>query len=1103
MKPDRNSLRILAFCAITFLILSSCERGKVNPISNPLDPKPVDGISAAYVKLDNDNVIIEQYSPQGSLVIKIIEDPKGGLPPLRTGSIVTVDLDTMGYLRKVTDLKTEGNKITMQTDQAYLTDVFVDKDFKLNTSLIEPGQIVDSKGSLMELSEAFTDKDGFVHPCEVIYLDSSDKYIVFDATTMKSDGVDIKILDFLEDFSGTDIYGSEGSNVHLYISEGHASLISDAIMEFDFDFEGDYDEHTQVAKGDLKTFSFYLDSKAEFQTKLELDMTRAFSKSNSDDPKKLKDFRKKTVKFMVGPVPVWISFNCDIYGVYDLNADASLHADWGFQSTHQLTVGDIYDAWAGTHTPISDFTPLNVIYPLNISGEVNLGARFEIYPRIEVMVYSLFGPFAEIVPFVEGNYNAAIRSQITPAGPETFLAWDAGVDLGLDFRIGAKLDFIGTAFDEEFGPKEITCFSFPLWNSPETMEIASSVPSESTVNSTIPLKIRVKDNLGFPVRLCPVYFSGEGSFSKYFVFTDMQGYASVNWTLSVTTGGNKKFTAKIFDAEGEVVDELSGQINVSGPKPVAAFSASEVVIEIGQSVQFTDQSTNNPTGWNWSFGDGGTSTSKNPSHTYSSVGSYTVRLTATNSFGSDDEIKANYITVNPKIPVYLSSVVENATPSRIDMTYSVNLANIIPSVSAFAVRINSSARSISSVTISGTRVYLNLSSPIVYGNVVTVSYTKPSVNPLQNTAGGQAASISSQNVTNRVLPVASGKISGIVRDAATSAALTDVTASAYLSSTFIASATTQNDGRYEISVPGNSGYRVVFSKTGYLSAEYKNVNVNVNQTTILEPVLQIDQSFSGSGAIGGTIKNALDGTGISGVSLRLRSGINSTSGTIISSISTGTTGLYTFSNIPGGNYTVEATKTGFNTTFFNVVCLGGRTTGNQNATMSPTLGSGETRIVLTWGSTPSDLDSHLTGPLSGGTRFHMYYIYDEGRSPWPSIVTLDLDDTQSYGPETTTLLTQISGIYRFSVHDYSNMGSSNSYSLSNSGAQVKVYQNSGLVATFNVPPNTGGTLWTVFEMSNNVITPKNQMSYVSTPSGVSKSGYVSPDIELFRSLPKK
>jgi PKD repeat protein len=46
----------------------------------------------------------------------------------------------------------------------------------------------------------------------------------------------------------------------------------------------------------------------------------------------------------------------------------------------------------------------------------------------------------------------------------------------------------------------------------------------------------------------------------------------------------------------------------NGNPPVAGFSASPTTITTGQSLQFTDQSTNTPTSWSWNFGDGGTST---------------------------------------------------------------------------------------------------------------------------------------------------------------------------------------------------------------------------------------------------------------------------------------------------------------------------------------------------------------------------------------------------------------------------------------------------------------------------------------------------------------
>jgi PKD repeat protein len=93
-------------------------------------------------------------------------------------------------------------------------------------------------------------------------------------------------------------------------------------------------------------------------------------------------------------------------------------------------------------------------------------------------------------------------------------------------------------------------------------------------------------------------------------------------------------------------------INITGvvgaAAPVANFQANNTTICAGQSVTFTDASTNTPTGWSWNFGDGGTSTAQNPSHTYTTAGTYTVTLTATNGSGNDQEIKSNYILVRPR-----------------------------------------------------------------------------------------------------------------------------------------------------------------------------------------------------------------------------------------------------------------------------------------------------------------------------------------------------------------------------------------------------------------------------------------------------------------------
>jgi PKD repeat protein len=90
--------------------------------------------------------------------------------------------------------------------------------------------------------------------------------------------------------------------------------------------------------------------------------------------------------------------------------------------------------------------------------------------------------------------------------------------------------------------------------------------------------------------------------------------------------------------------------------PVAAFSGSPITGMTPLTVNFTDQSTNSPTSWAWTFGDGGTSTDRNPSHIYTSIGTYSVTLTVTNSVGSNTLTKANYITITT-VPVVTITVI--------------------------------------------------------------------------------------------------------------------------------------------------------------------------------------------------------------------------------------------------------------------------------------------------------------------------------------------------------------------------------------------------------------------------------------------------------------
>ena len=114
------------------------------------------------------------------------------------------------------------------------------------------------------------------------------------------------------------------------------------------------------------------------------------------------------------------------------------------------------------------------------------------------------------------------------------------------------------------------------------------------------------------------------------------------------------------------------------------------------------------------------------------------------------------------------------------------------------------------------------------------------------------------------------------------------------------------------------------------------------------------------------------------------------------------------------------------------------------------------RVVLTWGKTPRDLDSHMIFPGN-----NIFFRNKKGTD-----AELDVDDTDSYGPETITLQKKHYGeSYVYAVHDYSNSGYPNSNELSNSEAKVFVYMGQSLVRTYYVPQNRAGSLWTVFRMT--------------------------------------
>jgi len=121
--------------------------------------------------------------------------------------------------------------------------------------------------------------------------------------------------------------------------------------------------------------------------------------------------------------------------------------------------------------------------------------------------------------------------------------------------------------------------------------------------------------------------------SWHWDFGDGHSSSSKNPTHVFSPGGAYRVKLTATNAKGSDLAEHT--VTVAGGSPSAQFTWNPSNPHHGQTVQFTDQSTNSPTSWHWDFGDGHSSSSKNPSHVFSSAGSYRVKLTATSAQGSD------------------------------------------------------------------------------------------------------------------------------------------------------------------------------------------------------------------------------------------------------------------------------------------------------------------------------------------------------------------------------------------------------------------------------------------------------------------------------------
>jgi len=149
-------------------------------------------------------------------------------------------------------------------------------------------------------------------------------------------------------------------------------------------------------------------------------------------------------------------------------------------------------------------------------------------------------------------------------------------------------------------------------------------------------------------------FINNGTVKVDYTFENLISLAAFNvyaWNWNTSQGQGMLWTNSILPGN---TGGPSGYAVQGSPNALASFTASPSTGTDPLTVQFTDHSSGQGSlSYIWNFGDGTTSTDENPTHVYMNCGNYTVKLTVTNEYGSDEEtciINVHAMDVSADLP---------------------------------------------------------------------------------------------------------------------------------------------------------------------------------------------------------------------------------------------------------------------------------------------------------------------------------------------------------------------------------------------------------------------------------------------------------------------
>lgn len=367
-------------------------------------------------------------------------------------------------------------------------------------------------------------------------------------------------------------------------------------------------------------------------------------------------------------------------------------------------------------------------------------------------------------------------------------------------------------------------------------------------------------------------------------------------------------------------------------------------------------------------------------------------------------------------------------------------------------------------------------------------------NTTLGTLGSDVNYTSTQDINTRVVDSSENTLEGVTVSIDTRNSLID----------FEPIVATFEEGAYTANVPRYRDYVITYSKDGY-GTTTQNYRAFVG-SSIEDNIVTMFRNDELNTTVTPTLKiiNSRTGDDIFDVNINIREGFNNRLGEIDQTLNSSED-----LSLAPGIYTFELSKAGHETRYQTVTISSSTSSLNfdlisLNNTTTPTINSNAfATIIVRWGENPSDIDSHLIFTKSTNTESELksrVYYGNQSVGARPTdvdnpcatsgvIASLDLDDTTSYGPETTTICDGTNAPFEFKLHHF--YGSSN---IGASPTTVELITRDGSRYEFTAPTTgfngqseddmSGGDVWNVFTLgANQTVETVNTISTYSETIG--------------------